>query len=462
MPRKYFTVFFLYCTILSCCVVVTHAQQRPPVPAINLTYLRIDFTYPSARPAALGGAFIAAAQDGSAAAVNPAGLTYLKSAGASLNQRHVRTQNSEPQGSPSRPNGQTDFQTINFDQTMVGVFVPFKRFTIAGFRHVAFDSRFNFETRQFLTTNEDLTTRQVLGGLGNFPGRKVNLDLEMVNDAISLAVEVHKRLSLGFAFKTSVLNFRFDEHTYLDPEVANGNRPRDNIAETTYAVNTLEERNVLIAATFGFMSKVVVDKLFLGGVINLNPTFDLETTIFLPQYNLGSVAFPAESPEEPTFRIPVPNTYGLGIYYIAKRRLHFTFDVISVQYTDLLKGNDLNAVEDDEFDPETGEYLDPDGKDDLTIEDAIELHFGMEYLFRVPGLGLMPLRFGVFTNPGHRIYSANPNPDLKRLYPKQDDRVHFTFGLGVVLNSYLKFDVSVNRSKDLLEITGSTLLSIPF
>lgn len=438
------------------------AQRRPPVPPINLTYLRIDFTHPSARPASLGGAFIAAAQDESAAPINPSGLTFLKSPGATLNQRHVTTHFEEPAGSIAGPSRLAKFETIHFNQTMVGVFLPLKRVTLALFRHIVFDSRFNFETNQFVTLSGPLSQRQALGGLGNFPGRRVNLDLEMVNDAFSIAIRVHKRLSIGFSIKTSVMNFRIDEFTFLDPIVRQGLPPGDNRAETTYWVLTLDERNVQPSYSFGALGKLSLDQLFWGAIVDLNPKFVLQSQIFLPEYNHGSDTFPSEDVENTTFHVKVPDRFGLGLYYVATPGLRFSFDVVRLEYSELLEGNDLNAVEDDVYDAESDSYQDPDGRDDLTLEDATEIHFGMEYLFRIPQLGVIPLRLGVYTNPGHRIHSASDEPDLRRLFPKAKDNTHFTFGLGLILNSYLKVDLGLNKSRDNLEFFASTLFSIPY
>ncbi len=436
--------------------------QRPPVMPINLNYLRIDFIHPGARPTALGGAFIGAAQDESAAPINPAGLTYLKSAGATLNQRHIKSDFAEPNGSPLSPDRRANFETINFNQTMVGIFVPLKNITFAAFRALAFDSRFNFETDQFLTSDNPLTRRQVLGGLGNFPGKRVNLDLELVNDAVTLAVEIHRRLSLGFTLKTSVLNFRLDEHTFLDSGVGVGQSPEANSASTAYSITTLDERNVKAGLTFGILTKLVLDRLFLGAVVDLNPTYHLESRIFLPEFKVGTQALPAFSPENADFKISVPDVFGVGFYYIATSRLRFAFDMKHIQYSDLLYGNDLNAPEDDVLDPETGLYGDPDGRADLTVGDATEFHFGVEYLFKASKLGLVPLRFGIYTNPGHRIHSANDNADLRRLFPKAKNRLHYTFGAGLVFNSYLKFDGAANISDDNVELIVSALISIPF
>ncbi len=437
--------------------------QRPPTPPINLNYLRVDFIQPGARPAALGGAFIGAAQDETAAPVNPAGLVFLKSAGASLHQRHARSDFDEPSGSFEDPDARANFQTINFNQTMAGIFVPLKRVTFAAFRNVAFDSRFNFETGQFLTIPQPLTNRQVLAGSGNFPGKSVDLDLEMVNDGVAAAVKLNRRLSIGATAKISVMNFSLNERTFLDPAVAHAGRlPQGNTAETTYSITTIEERNVQPSFSFGFNSALIVDKLFLGGVLNLNPTFKLTTNTFLPQFQFetGEV-LPKESPPNRSFRMGIPDTYGLGLYYLVHNRLRFTFDLVQIEYTDLLTGNDLNLTADDELSP-TGEFSDPDDMPDLTIDNALEVRFGMEYLLKVPELGLIPLRFGIHTVPGHRIYSANDDPDLQRLFPRQRDRTQYTFGLGIVFSSYLKFDGSADVSEYGLEFFGSTLVTIPF
>ncbi|MFQ6113492.1 MAG: OmpP1/FadL family transporter [bacterium] len=443
--------------------VFAQPPQRPPIVPMNLSNLRIDFISVGARPAALGGAFIGAAQDETAAPINPAGLTYLKSVGVSLHQRRARFKFKEPERSFDNPDAKRNFHTSNFDQSMVTVFVPVKKVTFAIFRQVVFDSRFNFETRQFLTIDPPLTTQQALGGLGNFPGRKVDLDLEMVTDALSVAFELSKRISIGVTGKISVLNFKLHEQTFLDPQVTNGQLPGDNSAETTYSITSVDERNTEQNFSVGFMGKLIVDKLFFGAVYNFNPSFNLKSTMFLPEYKIDSenLTLHAESPENTTFKLSVPDTYGFGFYYVASSQLRFTFDVVRVEYSDLLSGNDLNVVADDLINSQ-GAYEDPDRQPDLTIDDATEFHFGLEYLYKSPKLGLIPLRFGVFTNPDHRIYAAAADPDLKRLYPKARSRIHYTFGLGVVLTNNLKFDGSVGVSNDGFEIIGSTLISIPF
>ena len=440
--------------------------QRPPVPPINLSYFRVDFLQAGARSAALGGAFIGAAQDETAAPINPAGLTYLKSAGASLHQRVGNLDFEEPEGAVAAANRKTGFSSHIFDQNLAVVFFPIKRFTFALLRQVGFDNRFAFETQQFLTTESLSTTRQLLGGLGNFPGRKVDLNLRLVNDGISVAYRMSKRLSLGVTGKISVLNLRLNEQTFLDPLIAGGGSPGENRPENTYSITTIDERVTDPSFSFGVMSKIILDKLFVGAVLNLNPSFALNSNIFLPEYKIGTQTFLPES-ANPEFKFSVPNRYGFGLCYVPKSGIRFTFDVVRVQYSDLLGDNDLNIIADDELNPETGMYEDPDGRPDLAIDDATEFHAGIEFLVRprmsfvAKRFSLIPIRIGIHTNPGHRIYATGNNPDLKRLFPKAKDRVHFSFGTGFVLNSYLKFDGSITISADSFEFIASTLIALP-
>jgi len=293
------------------------------------------------------------------------------------------------------------------------------------------------------------------------------LNLRLVNDGISVAYRISKRLSLGVTGKISVLNLRLNEQTFLDPLIAGGGSPGKNRPENTYSITTIDERVTDPSFSFGVMSKIILDKLFVGAVLNLNPSFGLNSNIFLPEYKIGTSPFPAESPENTKFKFSVPNSYGVGLYYVPKSGIRFTFDVVRVQYSDLLGNNDLNIIADDELNPETGMYEDSDGRPDLTIDDATEFHAGIEFLVRprmsfvAKRFSLIPIRIGVHTNPGHRIYATGNNPDLKRLFPKAKDRVHFSFGSGFLLNSYLKFDASITISADSFVFIASTLIALP-
>lgn len=406
--------------------------QRPPTIPINLGYFRADFIQPGARPAALGGAFIGAAQDEIAAAINPAGLTYLKTAGASLHLRAIKL------------DGRFDS-----DQFVIAAFFPIKRFCLAFSRQVLFNSRFEVETLQQVSVGANPTPRLALGGLGNFPGTRALVDFHVFKDRWSLAYRVSNRMSVGFTASNFTLDTNLREQTFLDAQIIDGLPPRGNIPETLYSTSTLDRRDGLVwGYSIGWMATVIPDRFFVGAVIDFNPGFDLSSEIFLPEHRLGGVILPPVSPANNDFKFSIPDVQGIGIFYRATKLLHLTFDVVRREYQDMLLGNSLNIVADDELDESSQTYIDPDGRTDLTISNAIEVHFGVERLLRVVKFGLIPLRFGFYTSPAHRIHAQADDADLRRLFPQGPSRAYLTFGTGIVGSKYYKYDIGANFSSE--------------
>lgn len=423
--------------------------QRPPISAIDLSYLEFDFIRPGARPAALGGAFIAAALDEMSAFINPAGLTYLKRPTVSAQLRFFQW------------NDRWGFANEDFDQYTVGVILPVKKFSTAYSRHYLLNEKVGFITQQFLTIDSPLSSRQILGGLGNFPGKEVFLHFECIRDNFSIAYEFSKRLSLGATLQLFSMRIELSDRTFLDPLVTNVLAPRANSEDTAYSLSSANWRlGGYFAPSFGVLANVISDKLFVGAVANVGVTFNLGTLTYLKNYRVDSQNFPDDFQFQP-FNLTIPDSYGLGVYYRARNRLSLSFDVFRIEYSDMLSGNDLNIVVDDDLNPVTRTYDDPDGQPDLTVADATEFHFGLEWLAKVSKLGLLvPLRLGLYTDPGHRIHSVSDNPDLKMLYPAADDRLHFTFGSGFLFK-YGKFDTAVDLSDDYNQLFFSWTLTLP-
>lgn len=429
---------------------VSAAAQRPPAPPINMSYLRIDFIQPSARPAAMGGAFIGAAQDVTAAAINPAGLSYLQNVEASMHQRQSHYEFDVTAGSSANPDAEKTIAIPNFDQTFAGIFLPLRRISIALFHQTALDTHYDFDTHQFLARTSDGTDAFTLGGLGNYPGRMVDFDLDLVHDGTAVSFEITKNLRVGVAVKVSSLNLKFNEQLFLDPSVLNGARPdTTNSHETLYSINTINERKNKFSYSFGLMSNMLLDRLFFGAVVNLNPSYKLQSNIYFPPYQLGLNELPSAISSQ-SFKFSLPDSYGFGIYYLTRNRvLRFTLDVMRVEYSDLLYGHNLDVIA-------------GGNPQDVTVSDATEVHAGLEWLFKVPEFGFtVPMRFGVFTNPGHQIHAVGIDRDLNRLYPADSNRLHFSFGVGATVKSKIKIDGAMVVSGYGYEFWGSTHLSVP-
>ena len=444
--------YFLPTVLTAAAILFFHSSfafaQRPPTPPIDFSYLEVDFSRPGARSAAMGGAFIGAAQDETAVLYNPAGMTYLSRPTVSA---HVRFYNRTKRFGFGEP---------DLDQFTVGVVLPIKKLRFGYARHQVFFIDTGFGTPQSLNIETPLTTRQVLGGLGNFPGKSVGLGWQTFRDNFSLAFQISKRVSVGATLQLYSLDLNIIDETFLDPEVIAGRLPSGNNAATNYATTRVDYLfQGIPAGSVGVMAKLIPDRLFVGAVATAGPAFDdILSVTFLPEYRVGSQTFAAEY----RFRnlvFQVPDTYGIGLYYRASSRLNLTFDVFRIEYSDQLSGNDLNVPADDELNEQMQKFEDPDDRPDLTVEDATEFHVGLEWLLKKFGF-LLPLRVGLYTDPGHRIHAVSNNPDLQRLYPEADDRLHVTFGTGFVFK-YGKFDTAFDLAEDYNQLFFSWTLTLP-
>jgi len=423
--------------------------QRPPTPPIDFSYLELDFARPGARSAAMGGAFIGAALDETAVLYNPAGMTYLSRPTVSAHLRFYDR------------NNRFGSQDGDFDQFTVGVVLPIKKLRFGYSRHQVFFIDTGYGSPQSLSLEPPLTTRQVLGGLGNFPGKIVGLGWQTFRDNLSLAIEISKRVSVGVTLQGYSLDLNILDETFLDPQVIDGRAPRGNNPATNYATTVVDYRwQSKFAGSIGVMAKLIPDRLFVGAVATAGPAFDdVFTGTRLPEFHVGSQTF------EPEFRgqnlvFQVPDTYGIGFYYHSGGRLNLTFDLFRIEYSDQLSGNDLNVPADDELN-NAGIYVDPDGRPDLTVADATEIHIGMEWLLRIKKLSLLlPLRAGVYTDPGHRIHAVSNHPDLQSLYPEANVRLHITFGSGFVFK-YGKFDAAFDFAQNYNQLFFSWTLRLP-
>src|SRR5262245_7753785 len=189
--------------------------QRPPIPPMDPRYFRVDFIIPGARPSGLAGAFIGAAMVEHSSSLNPAGMTYLRRPAISTHQRWSHLVYDEPHCSPENPGATREFHTDSFEQSMANLIYPInRRFAVSLFREVPVNSHFEFETQPFLTTTSSVTERQVFGGLGSFPGRRVDLDLELVDDGLALAYAPTARIGLGFAFLLFFMYFGLSANVF--------------------------------------------------------------------------------------------------------------------------------------------------------------------------------------------------------------------------------------------------------
>jgi long-subunit fatty acid transport protein len=434
------TVLVVLLSIVSITVPVFAQQSNYSVQfsMVKVPFLRVDYIPVSARPAAMGGAFIGAAQDESTAPINPAGLTYMREAGIALNQ-HWSQIDYQPPGYGAGPESPESFNAIRFDQTTVGVFVPYRSVSFGIYRQVMLDADFPFETEPFTTNGDN-------GRLPAYEGRKVNLDYKLIVDAVSIGFQLNRKISIGLSGKLTSLNIKLNEKIF----------DADANKNTADAWNTdIDVAHRLNKPNFsaGLMTELASDKLVFGIVYNYNPSYDIDSGWFYPG-RLDSNREPLIQ-DNVRVKLDIPDTYGAGFYYIPSNKLGLTFDVVRVLYSQL--ATIISSTEPALFVPPTTDTFKPN--------DVTELRLGIEYLSNVPKLGAIPLqaillRAGLYLDPGQKWRDENGNSDARLLYQDVEGKLRYSVGIGLIITNHLKIDAAAVLASDKIDVVGSVLISV--
>jgi len=395
--------------------------QEPIVP------LQFSFSDPGARSMGFGGAFVALADDATAAFANPAGLVQLVRPEVSVEGRHWSfstpfTLGGRAEGLPSgygidnvvglrTATSDTSLNTLSF----LSVAYPGGRWSVAVFRHELANLEFASETQGLFSGGTDCCQIRAFD-------QRVTTDLKFVSYGVSGAYRLHERFVAGFG----VIHYR----TSMSAQ-ATVFYPDDDSLESLFGPTSyLPERAVGSQTFFGEDTDWGViggllwspsDSWRVGGVFRQGPRVALSAEI-----TAGPALAPEVTPGEVLARdeseVQFPWLLGLGVAYRAPDGgLTVGFQWDHIPYSSIL---------------ETA------GFDDQAVDDVDELHLGGEYVF-VRATPVVALRAGVWLDPDHQIRSTSDEPVSRALQPPGKDQVHFTFGAGVAFRSF-QVDVGVD------------------
>ena len=410
------------------------------------TYVRniqMNFNIPSARAVALGGAFVAVADDATAGMANPAGLTIITIPEISAHFKYSRFTHEEYAGTADNPNARKVFKDEVGSQSYLSLVYPYGNWSFSLFRQelINFESSFSAEGFGSVFESPNLDP-------GDFePGNNSHSDIEVNNWGFAAAFQATKKLSIGISANVSSLEFIFNEELYQ--RLSQG-RPERFFSVKSNSRDTKKSLNLGIKySPYDFLS--------FGAVYRSGPSFNIRTTLEDVDVNSSS---PSLFNADQFLKFKVPDVYSLGTSCRLSNNLMLSFDVVRVEYSDLVKGLDRNLVEDDvpvardEF-PYSG-WVDGDNVHDLVVEDATEYHFGVEYLILFNEL-LIPIRAGIYNDPAHVVYTTVENESLKRLFPEGKNYLHGTLGFGFVIRDEIQIDLAANYSKNLTELLLSAV-----
>ncbi|MDH3743983.1 MAG: outer membrane protein transport protein [Acidobacteriota bacterium] len=407
------------------CALLTPAGavgQEPIVP------LRLSFSDPGARSMGFGGAFVALADDATAAFANPAGLVQLAKPEVSMEGRHWDYSTSYAKGGrvEGQPSGfgidtRVGLETARSENTITGlsflsVAHPLGKGSLAFFRHELANFAFSGETQGFFGGGTNCCQNR-------FFDQRMATDVNFVSYGLSGAYRITERLAVGLGAIYHETSLTSTAEVFLpdeDPELGLL-APTSYFAERSYLSQHLFADDTDWSFTGGFLLRLS-NSWRIGGVYRqgLEAGVTVETTA-------GQANDLGVSPGTLVNRItgiPVqfPWVLGLGFAYRAPDGgLTVTFQWDHFQYSTIVESP---------------------GLEDVTVDDTDELHLGAEHVF-LRTTPVVAVRAGAWFDPDHQVRSTGDDPFARALQPRGDNEMHYSAGLGVALQN-LQVDVAVD------------------
>ena len=413
---------------VACCLLVapgtTLAQS-------GFATIELSFSNPGARSLGLGGAFVALADDATAAFANPSGLVQLTEPEVSIEGRYWSystpyTLSGRISGTPTGFGIDTNpgLKTGRSEATANGlsflsVVYPKDRWSLAFYRHQISKFEFSSET-------------QGLFAIPNFgqPGtrrefdRQITVGYDMVSHALAGSWRLSDRLALGLGvvyFESEIQGaeavFAFDS---LDRFfLSNSYLPERNYENISYDLQDSDW-----GLTAGFLWRLS-EQWSVGGVYREGAdasdwAIAISSGPLDPEHPPGTLKGIVVTP------VSFPDVIGLGVAFRSGNdRVTVGMEWDRVEYSDILSSLSLET--------------------NVRLDDADELRAGVEYAF-LEARPMIALRAGVWLDPDHRMRSTGADDLTDALFRPGEDEFHLSFGLGMVLGA-LQLDLGIDFSE---------------
>jgi len=410
--------------------------------------VQFSFSNPGARSLGFGGAFVALADDATAAFANPAGLVQLSRPEVSMEGRGWNY--STPFSAGGRVSGQPTGNLLDTTPgpragvssesvsglSFLSLAYPGKDWSVAFFRHQTADFEAATESQGFFS--DVLEPDDILqisssreGSTFRIPDLRTLLDLEIVTFGIAGAYQVTETFSIGAGLSHFDSVFTSKSGIFASVE---RNLPQGTFGPSAYSEGA-EVMSAEIATTDntgwgltgGFLWRIS-PRWSAGGFYRQGPSLEItsreETGPFLePAVPSGTVLFLGSSP------LGFPDVYGLGTAYKSPTgAVTVSFEWDRVQYSTVARSMDQGA-------------LDTQG---LELDDGDEIHLGLEYVF-IESDPILALRLGAWRDPDHQLRYVGDDPIVRALLRPGEDELHFALGFGMAFRKF-QFDLGIDLS----------------
>lgn len=471
--------------------------------------LEFDFSPPGARSLGLGGAFLALADDATAAYANPAGLLQLHRPEVALEARAAAFEtryvdggsfNGTPTGSaatladgsnidalPDLAENSSTSRTAGI--SFFSVSYPRRDWAVALFRH---------ELTRFAATIERsagffFSTPGAAGQEVRRRAAPLSAELDLVIDDIGLSAAY--RLSDQFWIGASVqaFRFRFDAVTHrFRGQSASGETRFDDDPEIYTPANEFDSHlqtgdSTAWSGAASFLWSSADRRHRVAGIYRPGPEFAFDYRFLFGEAaeSEGVAADPAEQLEAlrrtggGTFR--VPDSWGVGWVFEPRSNWLISTEVRRVRFSELAPR--ANVLKDIRFAggeplgccagagalPDEGYNAGKDSMQLFEVDDGYELHAGVEWARPRASGNVLALRVGAWGETEHQVRYVGENPRLAGRFVAGEDSIHGAAGLGWthpfapagpsrLRPTSLSFDIGLDVSRRRQLVSGSVVV----
>lgn len=396
----------------------------------NFAQVGFNFSAPGARSAAMGGAFIALADDATAAETNPAGLTTLLRPEVSFEFKGVEYTRTVPPAAGGEPETGTEFNDRVAIPSFASIVLPVGRMTLGVFRH----ELVNYRSR---TYGEGYLYEDDQGDSFSLFPYTTDLQMLVENYGGALALQMGP-MSLGVAGGMSRLTMELEylryqvqrfQPAYLANQVIVA--PEDG-SQTGYFVNA----GVLIRPS---------ERFAIGGVYRLRPKFSE-----MRLQSLDAMSQPFDETPDTLFTVNVPDAIGAGITMRPHDLLTLSVDAVWNRYSQVADTMSFTFV---------GSGADTLVAEDFVADDGIDYRGGAELIVLV-GQTYFALRGGAsYTAPSNTYYLGERDATQLLWGTEPTEPVlSYTAGIGTQLFGLLQIDTAATMSEERAEVVISAVM----
>jgi len=459
-------------TLLTVCLVFALGPNRASAQTdqeINST-IQFNFLNPGARSLGFGGAFLALADDATAAFTNPAGLTNLREMEVSIEGRgfdfsHIfvnggRTITQAPTGiGIDQRTGLTYGSATDRVQgvSFLSFVYPGRGWALAAYYRQAANFRASGIESQgpFVSPDVNFFDGSIFDNLPECVGdrtfiplsacgdarlwaSRAQMDLDVTDLGVSGAVTLGSvRLGLGVSFYE--FSMRSETHRFFTEDYEPADFSDDNVILSSFQEGNGRDT----AVNLGLLWKG--DQWSAAAVFRQGPTFPMKASaVVISEFEFDAV-------------LHLPDVFGFGLAFAPTRHSKISLDYDRVRYSQLT----------DDFLVAISEVAFATSPDDWKVDDADEIHIGFEYGWRDLRVPVF-LRLGAWYDPEHRLRFVGdipqgefqPNEFLRLTLQQQiianraifqagEDEIHYAAGVGFRFGDRVQTDVAIDYSQRL-------------